>query len=257
MSKELAPLHVVTTSAPSQSKISGKIASGLAAVNLMVAGITGCATDDMRPIATVDAGASPSMDVDLNALQSEVPWGKVIWDGYGKVGWNPKLQELVMIPKAPVGPNEEHAALVVSNQIFKQPFRMSFTMNTMAQLRTGAKPGQWEVGWAVFGYEENGKFKYATLKTNGLEIGESLLDDAQVFPYTAPFVPGIYPIGVDYRQIIEVRDNVISITVNGEKIKDYTMFAPGSTDTLKPDGRVGFYSEDAAVKVSNIVFEQL
>lgn len=256
MDKEPISSRAAPVPATPRSKISGKIASGLTAVNLMVAGITGCATDDGRPVVTADAG-STSVDVDLNALQSTIPWGKTMWDGYGKVGWNPKLQELVMIPKSPNGPNEEHSALVVSNQIFKQPFRMSFTMNTIAQLRTGAEPNEWEVGWAVFGFEEGGKFKYATLKTNGLEIGESLLDDKQTFPYTAPFTPGIYPIGADYRQVIEVRDNVISVTVNGEKIKDYTMFAPGSTDTLPPDGRVGFYSEDAAVKVSDIVFEQL
>lgn len=256
MDKEPISAHNLSAPATPRSKISRKIASSLAAVNLMVAGITGCATDDMQPAVTADA-SSAGIDVDLNALQSEVPWGKVVWDGYGKVGWNPKLQELVMIPKAPVGPSEEHSTLVVSNQVFKQPFRMSFTMNTMAQLRIGAEPNQWEVGWAVFGYQENGKFKYVTLKTNGLEIGESLLNDAQVFPYTAPFSPGIYPIGFEYSQVIEVRDNIISITVDGEKIKEYTMFTPGSADTLNPEGRVGFYSEDAAVKVSNIVLEQL
>lgn len=257
MDKESISSQTPATPTAPRSRVSSKIASGLAAVNLMVAGITGCATDDMQPVSTADAGSSAGTDVDLNALQSEVPWGKVVWDGYGKVGWNPKLQELVMIPNAPVGPSEEHSALVVSNQVFKQPFRMSFTMNTMAQLRTGAEPNPWETGWAVLGYKDDGKFKYVTLKTNGLEIGESLLNDAQVFPYTAPFSPGIYPIGADYHQVVEVRDNIISIMVNGEKIKEYMMFTPGSADTLKADGRVGFYSEDAAVKVSNIVLEQL
>lgn len=186
------------------------------------------------------------------AESTSIPWGKVIFDGYGTVTWNSLLSRLTMSPKAATQASETHSALVVSDQILKQPYTLNYTVKTTQQLRTGSVPNPWEVAWAVFGYTSDGKFKYLILKPNGygLELGESLLNNVQNFLYTSPKDQDLFPITSSYDVQIHVANNVISVTVNGKFYFEYTISAK---DQLTPDGQFGFYTEDAAVQITNII----
>lgn len=176
---------------------------------------------------------------------------QTIYDGYGTVSWNSNFTQLTMSPKAATQPGETHAALVVSNQTLQQPYQLTYTMKTTKQLRTGSTPNPWEVAWGLFGYKPDGKFKYFTLKPNGFELGESLLNLAQNFLYTSS---DAFPINTDYNVDMKVANNIVTIKVNG---KQYLQYSMSSKDQLTTDGKFGFYTEDAAVKFSNIVARQL
>jgi|GEM_PF-6589762 len=198
--------------------------------------------------------------------EKPIPWGAVVFDGYGKVSWNDKEKKLTMAPMASVTkrenkdvPQETHGALVLSNESYNQPFQLSYTMKTTKQLRQNEPPNDWEVGWAVFGAKADGKFKYTVLKPNGsgLEIGESLLNDAQEFLYTSEQGKDQFPINKDYNVVMRVENNVVSLSVNGKQYPPYNMSADGAKDHLTPDGKFGFYTEDAEVQVSNVKMVQL
>lgn len=187
---------------------------------------------------------------------SAIPWGYVVYDGYGTVKWDSKFLSLSLSPKAATQPSETHSALVVSNGSFQQPYEASFSLKTTKQLRSGSAPNPWEVGWFVFGYKDTGKFKYLILKPNGygVELGESLLNDQQNFLYTSPINQDNFSINTTYNIVLRAQDNVITVTVNGKQYAQYTM---SPKDQLTADGQYGFYTEDASVVVSNIAVKQL
>lgn len=200
----------------------------------------------------------------LDLAEKPIPWGTVVFDGFGKVEWYKGANKLTMAPKAstqkrkdPKEFQETHAALVISDETFKQPFQLSYTMKTTKQLRENEQPNNWEVGWAVFGYKNDGKFKYTMLKLNGFEIGESLLNDAQEFLYTSDTEKDKFPINQEQKVIMKVENNIITFTVNGRKFPPYSMSAKDSKDHLTADGKLGFYTEDAAVEISDIKMEHL
>ena len=176
---------------------------------------------------------------------------QTVFNGYGTVGWNSTGTILTMSPKAATQPGETHAALVISNQTLAQPYQVSYTMKTTKQLRTGSTPNAWEVAWGLFGYKSDGKFKYLTLKPNGLELGESLLNLAQNFLYTSS---NPFPINTNYNVDMTVANNIVTIKVNGQQYLQYTM---STKDQLNADGKIGFYTEDATAVFSNIVAKQL
>lgn len=187
-------------------------------------------------------------------LTAPLEW-RTVYDGYGTVNWDVNLQQITMSPKPATQPTETHAALVVSKSSYHQPFQLNYTMKTTKQLRVGSTPNAWEVGWLVFGYKTDGKFKYLILKPNGygLELGESLLNDKQNFLYTSAFNQDLFPVNKDYNVTIIAQNNIITITING---KQYAPYSLTNKDALTVDGQYGFYTEDAAVQVSNIKMEQ-
>ena len=80
-------------------------------------------------------------------------------------------QVLVLEPKAATNPGDTHAALVISRGGFSN-VRFGGEAMTIAQLRTGSPPNEWETAWAVFAYTDNKHFYYLAMKTNGWELGK-------------------------------------------------------------------------------------
>jgi len=204
-------------------------------------------------------------DTAPNLKENPSPW-ETVFDGYGKVEY--KNGVITMEPKTstikrkdPKEFQETHAALVVSKEKFKQPFQISCTMKTLKQLRQNEPANNWEVGWLVFGYKDNGpdkgKFKYLILKPEGLEVGESLLNDAQEFLYRKETDQDRFPINKDYNVNLRVENNAVTITVNGKKYPPYKMFSGEGNDHLDADGKVGFYPEDSKIEIRDIKVEQL
>jgi hypothetical protein len=140
---------------------------------------------------------------------------------------------------------------LLSKTSLKPPYRVQFNLTTLAQLRQNSAPNPWEVGWFVFGYKPDGKFKYILLKPNGygIEFGESLLNNAQNFLYTSPFNKDFFPAGQTYAVDVNVQGKILTLTISGIKYLSYTL---SSKDQLTLDGKIGFYSEDANVQISNV-----
>jgi hypothetical protein len=186
-------------------------------------------------------------------VSSTQSWGskqfEELWNGYGSITW--ANNTLTLIPKVSTQPSETHSAFVVSIPSLKPPYRVQFNLTTVAQLRQNSAPNPWEVGWFVFAYKPDGKFKYLLLKPNGygLELGESLLNDAQNFLYTSPINKHFFFIGQPYAVDMNVQSKSISITINGIKYLTYYL---STNDKLTLDGKIGFYTEDANVQISNI-----
>lgn len=200
----------------------------------------------------------------LDVEEEKIPWGTVVFDGFGKVEWDKATNKLTMAPKAstqkrsdPKEFQETHASLVISNEKFKQPFVLSYTMKTTKQLRQNEPANNWEVGWAVFGYKDDGKFKYTILKPKGYEMGESLLNDAQEFLDGSDTDKDVFPLNKDCKVEMKVENDTIFMSVNGHKYPPYKMFGEGKKDHLTADGKLGFYTEDAEVEVKDIKMEQL
>ena len=186
-------------------------------------------------------------------VSSTQSWGskqfEELWNGYGSISWANNV--LTLIPKVSTQPSETHSAFVVSLASLKPPYRVQFNLTTVSQLRQNSAPNPWEVGWFVFGYKPDGKFKYISLKPNGygIELGESLLNDVQNFLYTSPFNKDFFFIGQTYAVDMNVQSKYITLTISGIKYLTYTL---STQDQLTLDGKIGFYSEDANVKISNI-----
>lgn len=179
-------------------------------------------------------------------------WGAAqfyeLWNGYGYTAWSGGT--LTLSPEAALSPGETHSAFVLSTKRLKQPYRIHARMVTTAQLRQGSQPNPWEVGWFVFGYT-NGRFKYLVLKPNGygIELGESLGNNAQNFLYTSPVGQLDFPVNQAQDVDLVARNNILTVIVNGVTVLTYKMTAK---DVLGLGGNMGFYTEDATVQVSNI-----
>ncbi|KKW36860.1 MAG: hypothetical protein UY81_C0011G0015 [Candidatus Giovannonibacteria bacterium GW2011_GWA2_53_7] len=171
-----------------------------------------------------------------------------IYDGYGFVELGPTL---TLSPKASTQPSETHASLVTSKTAYRGNYEARFTMTTTAQLRTGSSPNPWETGWFVFGYKPDQTFKYLILKPEGygIELGESLSNDRQNFLWTSPVGVDSFPIARSYDVLVRVRNGVITLLVDGAERLSYHV---SSRDLLSTDGKIGFYTEDARVKIENV-----
>lgn len=183
-------------------------------------------------------------------------WGSAqfteLWNGYGYTNWTNGL--LTMSPEVATSPSETHSSFVLSTTRLTQPYHVHAHMTTTAQLRTGSSPNPWEVGWIAFGYT-NGKFKYLILKPDGhgIELGESLGNNGQNFLWTSPFGQSSFPINQARDIDLIARNNVLTVNVNGATVLTYKI---SSKDMLGLAGKVGFYTEDATVQVSNISVTQ-
>ncbi|PIZ75758.1 hypothetical protein COY05_03260 [Candidatus Peregrinibacteria bacterium CG_4_10_14_0_2_um_filter_38_24] len=110
----------------------------------------------------------------------------------------------------------------------------------------------------MFGYkdsgEDKGKFNYIMLKPNGfgIEVGRSLLNDDQEFLYTSEYAKDYFPINEAFDIVMKVKDDIVAMTVNGKTYPPYNILPKNSKNKLTADGKIGFYSEDVAVEVSNI-----
>lgn len=172
----------------------------------------------------------------------------VIYDGYGRVELGPPI---LLSPKVSTHSLETHAALVTSRETYRGDYEATFRLTNLSQLRTNSSPNPWEVGWFVFGYKPDRTFKYVILKPEGygVELGEFLAADGQNFLYTSNRGAQTFPVGQTYDVRLRVENNVITLFVNGTERMRYRV---STRDRLSTDGKIGFYSEDAAVRIENV-----
>jgi hypothetical protein len=168
-------------------------------------------------------------------------------------------------PTASTSPGETHANLVVTEQAFQGDLDFSVRMKTVAQLRTGSAPNNWEVAWIFWNYLRPEQSYYFVPKPVGWELGKS--DDTKADPngpecdwptYTNCLYPGAQrflatggspDFAIEEWHTVRVTQSggAISIWVNGMPIVSVT----DGVNVLE-GGRIGLYNEDAHVRFDDV-----
>lgn len=165
-----------------------------------------------------------------------------VFNGHGtNVGDEDSLS---LSPMPAEDPGTTHAGLVVSTTSYTD-VRLEARMRTERQLRRPA-PNPWEVPWLLWAYTDPEHFYYITLKPNGWELGKR--DPA--YPGGQRFLAtghGEFPLGEWTEARVEQHGATMSVAVDGTPLVTYT-------DRERPyrTGRVGAYTEDAAVRFEKL-----
>jgi len=150
-------------------------------------------------------------------------------------------------PEVSTDSSQTHSSLVLG-PTFSNALTFSVSLNTVAQLRQGAAPNPWEVGWVLWHYTDNTHFYYFAPKTNGWELGK----EDPAYPGSQRFLATgsspTFSIGNWHNiTIMQTTQNTITVYADGNLITTFT-------DTERPytSGRIGLYDEDAHVEFKNV-----
>jgi hypothetical protein len=175
---------------------------------------------------------------------------RVIFDGYGWVGVRSRSpNRLSLIPASAGSPDETHSALVVSNSSY-QDFTLTATAATARQLRVSSAPNPWESAWLVWRYTDNTHFYYLALKTNGWELGKADPDYPGAQRFLATGTRPRSHVGRPDHVRISQRGATSAVWIDGELV---TTFTDGERPYRR--GRIGFYTEDAEVRFSDVLID--
>lgn len=144
-----------------------------------------------------------------------------------------------------------HSALVLSTQSFGRSFRLSLDMMTEEQTRRGSQPNTWEAAWVMWNYVDRWHHYYFVLKTNGSELGKkdnSMQLEKQVFLATPPS-PKL-ELGRWHHVDVVVNENRVTVDVDGKRAIDAV--DPDMSSYFDGGGKIGLYTEDAAVRFANV-----
>lgn len=151
----------------------------------------------------------------------------------------------------PSRPGSTHAVLVTGPR-FRAPFSYSVRVNTVEQLRVGARPNAWETAWLVWGYSDRDHFYYFIAKPGGWELGkrdpgyrggQRFLDNGR-----SP----AFPVG-SWAAITVTQDaeNTISVYSDGRLVTAVTDF-----ERPYAGGRIGLYGEDCLARFADVSAER-
>jgi hypothetical protein len=176
----------------------------------------------------------------------------VVFTGYGCVSQESSDAGswMRLHPRAVSHPDATSATLVVAPSWKEDLGRIDLRLRliTDAQLRQGSAPNPWEVGWVVWQYTDPDHFYYFIAKPNGWELGkrDPAYPGGQRFLATGNAPQ--YPVGVWYNvRIVQVGEDIEAF-VDGRRLVRFT-------DSERPylEGRVGVYTEDADIRVAEVV----
>jgi hypothetical protein len=182
---------------------------------------------------------------------TERPWADGTWhgrwtavfNGYGEV--RPDGDDLLLAPLAPAGPDDTHAALVVTSHEYAD-FAATVRLRTDAQLRTPV-PNAWEVGWVLWHYTGPGRFYALALKPTGWELSKQ---DPR-YPGGQRFLASgrtpTFPVGTWHTVGVVQVGGTIEVAADDVQLARYV-------DRVEPyrSGSLGLYTEDARVHFTGI-----
>jgi hypothetical protein len=177
------------------------------------------------------------------------------YTGYGSAGVKADYADLSKMvfseqPEVSTTSSVTHAALTTSTSSYHN-YKLSLDMRTDKQLRTGSYPNSWEAAWIMFNYGDDWHHYYFVLKTTGAELGKKDNNaqlEQQVFLAT-PSSPTV-TLGQWQHIDITISNNVITVYVNGVKVASVTDTTQSTM--LGAGGKIGLYTEDAAVSFDNV-----
>lgn len=177
---------------------------------------------------------------------------KEVYNGYGAITYNQDLG-IVMQPGPSSKNDETHAALVLVRQTVTHPlkdFTIRLTVTTERQLRMPVS-NPWEVFWLFFNYVQDRtgfpKTNYFLVKPNGIELGIAYEGRRQKFLYTKTS-PSL-KLRHLANWIVTKNGNSIVISIDGVKVMAF------KGNIIDRPGAIGLYTEDARVRVQNVVLK--
>jgi hypothetical protein len=186
--------------------------------------------------------------------------------GSGKVFATDNPAGFHMIPKAATGTTdssgvgyETYACEVLTTSAY-QNFTLDFDATTIKQLRTNKTPNPWEAWWVFFRFtDEDPKSNhhyYFYLNIGDHPVfgkkdnppGDNTLEQQLYLPRLSETPKGV--VGTKNHVTVTANNYKFVISVDGTKIVDYTDTPKDPTKMAK--GLIGFYCEDAEIKIENI-----
>lgn len=235
--------------------------------------ILGCSASSTRtdntsstPVVQSDAAASEndnsventnpvaSAADDLNQAELSAESWLIQYDGYGSIQFDEG--GILMVPKSATDPEETHAALIFLRDTIDRPlknFELHVVAQTIEQLRSGA-PNPWEVFWIFFNYNsapEGKTTNYFIFKPNGLELGRAFDETGQYFLNFSSPATQTMSLGQTYTYRLVKVDGQLSVWIDDVLVLEFssTNFPDAIYDEA---GSIGFYTEDAAVRVQSV-----
>jgi len=190
------------------------------------------------------------------ALDSMHPaeWN-VVYTGYGRSEFSGG--SLSLEPKASTRKEETHAALALNRFSQRCPIRDFILEATASTEQTLRQPeaNPWEALWIFFNYRPVGREKennYFILKPNGTEVGRAYGEIGQDFLFSdgAPALA----LGRTNHYRIEKWEGHFAVYVDG---KDLRIPSEVGLQLYAHPGAIGFYTEDARVRIDSAVLEIL
>lgn len=181
----------------------------------------------------------------------------VAYDGEGSV--TIASQTLTLAPKAAASNNETHAALVFLKQTLTKPvrdFELTVELETAQQLRQNSAANPWEVFWLFFSYNQNNvndkTTNYFISKPQyGGELGLAFASVGQTF--LSDYAPAKTDIGERHVFTYRRKGNLFTVVRDGLPFYSYSDSA--KLYTMK--GAIGFYTEDALVRIYSLHYANL
>jgi Domain of Unknown Function (DUF1080) len=160
-------------------------------------------------------------------------------------------------PKTSTNPNETHAALTLTTQVYED-VEMHLKVKTDQQLRQNSTPNPWEVAWIMWHYQDDWHHYYFIFKPNGIELGKKQNDnqaEEQIFLYTAD------------EPIMKINEwNTWYLKMSGNHIEIWLEMADGfwqrvvnhyDNEPILGPGKIGLYTEDAYVQFDDVYITSL
>ena len=171
----------------------------------------------------------------------------VEYSGYGNVEFTSE-QEIDVTPRPARTPQSTHASLVLSKLNLPNNFDVLVEYKNNRALRKNT-PNPWEVFWLFFQYQKqdnNSKItNYIVAKTNGVELGKAFGETGQEFIKTVEKPHATFNEWHLLR--LNKTDSELLIELDGQKA-----MGSSSQGLFQHQGRLGLYSEDAAVTIRKV-----
>lgn len=167
----------------------------------------------------------------------------------GKVSFQEKKNMISMTPKTALVSATTHASLVLSKfDIKSENFDIIVDYKNERALRK-KNPNPWEVFWLFFNYvpgpHHTKTTNYVIAKPNGLEVGRAAKEIDQAYVKTSEQVSAKF--NQWHRLRVQKQGEIVKFYFDGIYILEV------STSVLfTAHGRIGLYSEDAAVTVKRV-----
>ena len=177
----------------------------------------------------------------------EMIFGSVAEGGCTQIADDASLRGVLQHkPKVSTSSGQTFSALTAGPSNGPGNFTFGIQMRTVAQLRTGSAPNNWETGWVFWDFSFPGSLTncyYYVIKEAGTEFGRLNLGVQSILATTSSNLnPALW-----HTVVVTVTGNTHAVTVDGTLDITYT----DTSGSALTSGQVGAYCEDSQVVFAN------
>nr|WP_295901151.1 LamG domain-containing protein [uncultured Bdellovibrio sp.] len=208
----------------------------------------------------IDSTESPSVPATPISLKAQN--FVVVYNGEGHVDFN--TSDITLSPKASTASTETHASLVLIKDTVDTPlqdFELTLDLSVTQQLRQNTAANDWEVFWLFFSYNDNGDVLNKTTNYfmskpgSGSELGLAHGELGQKFISTDAAAKTALASRHVFKYV-RVGGN-FTVYRDGSLFYSFVGSAGFPQKIYSSKGSLGFYSEDAEVKIYSVALKRL